>query len=68
MAAPPLTPGCLFAWQDDVGTFRIALAIAVEPHLKDKFYVVTYVRDLRIKTITLATGDEGNKWRALHGE
>ena len=50
-------------WQDHLGAFFYALVVQFEEHLDQQCYVITYVRDQRIKTVTLFHADNGKTWR-----
>lgn len=63
MANPPVLPGSMVLWQEDSGDFLYALVIQVEEHLDNSCYVLTVIRDLRIKTLTFFHTDYNKKWR-----
>lgn len=56
-------PGSLVLWQEATGNFLYALVIQVEEHLESACYVLTLVKDQRIKTITFFRNDYNKTWR-----
>jgi hypothetical protein len=67
MAGPPLLPGCMVVWFDSLDVPNYALVIQFEEHLDNKCYVLTILKDQRIKTLTLFHAENDKRWRVLHG-
>jgi len=57
----------MVVWFDSLDVPNYALVIQFEEHLDNKCYVLTILKDQRIKTLTLFHAENDKRWRVLHG-
>lgn len=66
MSPPPLTPGCLVLWMDNSDKFHYNLVIQFTDDVKQGFYNVMMIKDMRIINVSLTHKDMNVRWRVLH--